>query len=71
MMSQTDSADEKAIIKLRDAAKERFGKLNILVNNAGTIGEELPCTDMPVEEFDRVLPAICGECSCSANTSSR
>ena len=55
MMSQTDSADEKAIIKLRDLVKERFGKLNILVNNAGTIGEELPCAEMPVEEFDRVL----------------
>ena len=54
-MSQTDSADEKAIIKLRDLVKERFGKLNILVNNAGTIGEELPCAEMPVEEFDRVL----------------
>jgi len=55
LMSQTDSADEKAILKLRDEVKKSFGKVNILVNNAGTIGEELPCVDMPVEEFDRVM----------------
>lgn len=55
LMSQTDSADEKAIVKLRDEVKNTFGRVNILVNNAGTIGEEFSTVDMPVEEFDRVL----------------
>ncbi len=55
LMSQTDSADQAAIVRLRDEVKNSFGRVNILVNNAGTIGEELPCVDMPVEEFDRVL----------------
>ena len=52
---QCDSADQQAILRLRDAVVKTFGKINILVNNAGTIGEELPVVDMPLEEFDRVL----------------
>ena len=54
MMSQTDSADEKAIIKLRDAAKERFGKLNILVNNAGTIRRQ-DALDFSEKDWDDVM----------------
>ena len=55
LASQTDSADEQGILSLRDEVGKAFGKINILVNNAGTIGLELPAVEMPVEEFDRVL----------------
>ena len=34
---------------------ERFGRINILVNNAGAIGEEVTVRDMPVEEWDRLI----------------
>ena len=52
---QCDSADQEAILRLREAVLKQFGKINILVNNAGTIGVELPVVDMPLEEFDRVM----------------
>lgn len=55
LMRQTDSADEKGILALRDEVAKTFGKINILVNNAGTIGEELPCVELSLTEFDRVL----------------
>lgn len=34
---------------------ERYGRINILVNNAGAIGDEVTVRDMPVEEWDRVI----------------
>jgi 3-oxoacyl-[acyl-carrier protein] reductase len=33
----------------------RFGHINILVNNAGAIGAELPVVDLPVEEWDLLM----------------
>ncbi len=35
-------------------AVDRFGEVNLFVNNAGVIGPRLPITELPVEEFDRV-----------------
>ncbi len=35
--------------------KEEFGAVNILVNNAGTIGLEVSVENMEVEEWDRVV----------------
>ena len=34
---------------------ERYGRINILVNNAGAIGQEVTVRDMPVEEWDRLI----------------
>ncbi len=34
---------------------QRFGRINILVNNAGAIGDEVTVQDMPIEEWDRVI----------------
>jgi 3-oxoacyl-[acyl-carrier protein] reductase len=34
---------------------DRFGKINILVNNAGAIGKDYTVRDMPVEEWDRLI----------------
>ncbi len=33
----------------------RFGRINVLVNNAGAIGDELKIVDLPVEEWDRLI----------------
>ena len=38
---------------MRDRVKEEFGSINILVNNAGTIGLEVNVVDMETEEWDR------------------
>jgi 3-oxoacyl-[acyl-carrier protein] reductase len=34
---------------------QEFGRINILVNNAGTIGRECPVADMPVDEWDHLI----------------
>jgi 3-oxoacyl-[acyl-carrier protein] reductase len=38
-----------------DETVERYGRINILVNNAGAIGEEVTVQDMAVEEWDRLI----------------
>ncbi|MEB3101950.1 SDR family NAD(P)-dependent oxidoreductase [Ferviditalea candida] len=47
--------DEADAVKLRDEIQKTFGKINILVNNAGTIGKEMPLKDMPTEEWDKLM----------------
>lgn len=37
------------------ATVNRFGRLDILYNNAGIIGDVLPTADLPVEAWDRVV----------------
>lgn len=38
-----------------DEVVERVGRINLLVNNAGTIGEEVHVADMAVEEWDKLI----------------
>ncbi len=37
------------------AALDRFGKLDIIVNNAGVTHVNKPCTEVTEEEFDRIM----------------
>lgn len=51
---QADSSKEADVINLKNIVERDFGKINILVNNAGTIGLEVNVADMEVEEWDKV-----------------
>ena len=50
-----DCADEKAIEALVATTVERFGKLDIMVANAGTEGTLGPVDQLNLDEFERVL----------------
>ena len=50
-----DAASAEDAERAVEETVERFGRINILVNNAGAIGEEVTVRDMPVEEWDRLI----------------
>ena len=52
-----DVADETAVKKLVAAALERFGRIDVLVNNAALFAPlpETPCTEIEVALWDRVM----------------
>ncbi|MFC4402205.1 SDR family NAD(P)-dependent oxidoreductase [Gracilibacillus xinjiangensis] len=52
---KTDISNEDDVIHLVQSTKDTFGKMNILINNAGTIGNEMPISEMPTEEWDKVM----------------
>ena len=51
---QTDVSDTRSVAALAAAVQERFGRMDVLVNNAGIFTEAL-VEVMSVEEWDRVL----------------
>jgi NAD(P)-dependent dehydrogenase (short-subunit alcohol dehydrogenase family) len=52
---QTDVAKEEDVEKLVSAVQDRFGKLNLLINNAGILGDFTPAADSTADNFDRVV----------------
>ncbi len=46
--------NREEVKKMYDAAVEKCGKIDVLVNNGGTIAR-YPATDFPLDEWDRVL----------------
>jgi 3-oxoacyl-[acyl-carrier protein] reductase len=50
-----DAASEDDARRAVELTVERYGRINVLVNNAGAIGREVTVRDMPVEEWDRVI----------------
>lgn len=52
---KADAGVEADVINFAEIVKKEYGQINILVNNAGTIGLEVPVTEMEVSEWDRVI----------------
>jgi 3-hydroxybutyrate dehydrogenase len=50
-----DLAREEDCRRVVDAAREKFGPISILVNNAGHYGPVVPVEEYPLAEFDNVL----------------
>ena len=50
-----DVADADAVVRGAKKALDAFGKIDVLVNNAGIAGPSMPVVDYPVEEWRRVI----------------
>jgi NAD(P)-dependent dehydrogenase (short-subunit alcohol dehydrogenase family) len=55
LTQQTDVTDEAAVQKLVDDAVAKFGRLDVLVNNAGVMDDFSPAGACSKEKWDRVL----------------
>jgi NAD(P)-dependent dehydrogenase (short-subunit alcohol dehydrogenase family) len=64
---RTDVAEEHDVEALIGAATERYGRLNVVFNNAGSGGAFGPLTEISVEHWDRTF-AILTEASSSASS---
>lgn len=52
-----DVSDGDDVRRLVDAAVERFGRIDVLVNNAGVLGPRVPIEEFPEDEWRRVIDA--------------
>ena len=52
---QADAGSVMDVEHMAQAVQKEFGRINILVNNAGTIGKEYAIQDMPVDEWDHLI----------------
>jgi NAD(P)-dependent dehydrogenase (short-subunit alcohol dehydrogenase family) len=55
VMLQGDVAIEADVVALFDAAEAAFGRIDGVVNNAGTLGPPLPIRDIEIERLRRVI----------------
>ena len=50
-----DISDPEDVARATATAVDRYGRLDILISNAGIEGRVLPVTESPIEDFDRVM----------------
>jgi NAD(P)-dependent dehydrogenase (short-subunit alcohol dehydrogenase family) len=51
---QADVSDGEAVSKLADAVRDRYGKLDVLINNAGVVSHRM-IDDLDLDEWRRVI----------------
>lgn len=51
----TDVSDEAAVAAMADAALERFGRVDVLMNNAGILDSYEPAAETSTETWNRIL----------------
>jgi 3-oxoacyl-[acyl-carrier protein] reductase len=51
----TDVGDEEAVAAMADAALERFGRVDVLMNNAGILDSYEPAAETSTETWNRIL----------------
>ncbi|MEU9077895.1 SDR family oxidoreductase [Kitasatospora sp. NPDC048538] len=54
----TDVRNPQEVAALFDAVRERFGRLDLLFNNAGAAAPRRPVTETPLADWNRVLDTI-------------
>jgi len=52
-----DVSEGAGVERLVNAAVERFGRIDVLVNNAGVLGPRVPIEEYPEDEWRRVIDA--------------
>jgi len=55
LMAPTDVSDPASVKALFDATREKFGRLDLLFNNAGVGARPLPLEDLPYEQWKKVI----------------
>jgi NAD(P)-dependent dehydrogenase (short-subunit alcohol dehydrogenase family) len=55
LVQPTDVADPESVDALFEAARDRFGRLDLLFNNAGTGAPPVPIEDHSIEQWRRVV----------------
>jgi len=50
-----DVTDEASVTEAADAVISRFGRIDILINNAGIVADPMPTWDIPVAVFRNIL----------------
>jgi len=53
-----DVTNEDDIVAAIDVCIDRFGALDIMINNAGVVGVTGPIQDTPLEDFDRTMAIL-------------
>ena len=67
LLSHPDVVLKEDWEKALELAKTKFGKLDIVVNNAGTTYRKQPSTEVTEQDFDRVLNVNCKSIFWSVN----
>src|SRR5204863_8923827 len=52
---RVDVADPRSVDEAAKRTLGEFGKIDVLVNNAGIAGKNVPTVDYPIEEWERVI----------------